>query len=166
VRALVNDLTVKLPSDSERSDEEIAHTAAMALSWNTLLPPNTIKIQVADGWITLEGTVEWHYQRMAAEQALKDLMGLKGITNKIMVQPTARSQQEKKQVALAFERDAWLFSYRINVRVVGDKIVLEGKVPSIASRIAAECSAWNTPGVHHVQNDLVVDAALASAKIA
>ena len=104
VKAVANELEVGLLPADERTDEEIARSVANALAWNTSIPPDRIKAQVSQGWVTLEGTVEWYYQKEAAARAVRYLRGVKGITNKIVVQPVVTADVVKAQIDAALKR--------------------------------------------------------------
>ena len=157
VRALANELEVRLPADSVRRDEDIARTAASILLWNASVPKDRIKAQVSQGWITLEGTVDWHYQRMAADLAVQHLMGVRGVINLIAVKQAPSRSEVKSRINAALKRSAELNSQRIEISVHGDKVILSGKVSSLGAKQAAENAAWNAPGILSVQNELTVE---------
>jgi osmotically-inducible protein OsmY len=156
VRALANELELKLPSDNSRTDEDIAHAAASIFSWNSSIPKDRIKIQVSHGWVTLEGTVDWHYQRTAAEFAAEDLMGVKGVTNQLTVAPTALRTEVKSQIEAALKRNAEVDAQQINITIQGNKVILSGTVSSMAERIAAERATWKAWGVGWIENHIKV----------
>jgi osmotically-inducible protein OsmY len=157
VRAVANDLTVRLPSASERPDPDIARAAVDALKWNIAVPADRIRIKVDKGWVTLEGDVDWHYQREAAERAIRSLTGVKGVTNLIAVNATPTPQDVKQKIKEALERVAQFDADRITVEVDGHRVVLEGTVRSYAERRDAERAARNAPGITEVENRLTVD---------
>lgn len=156
VRALASELEVKLPVDSERKDEDIARTAASILQWNTLIPHDRIKVKVSHGWLTLEGTVDWHYQRTIAHLAVKDLMGLKGINDLITVKPVPKHPEAKARLESSLKRNSELNAHRIKVDISDDRVLLSGVVPSLVNRTAAETAAWKIPGIGRVENNIVV----------
>ena len=157
VRAVVNDLEVRLPSLSERTDEEIAKAAANALAWTTAIPRDAIKVSVDKGWITLRGTVPHQYQKEAAEDAVKYLWGVKGVINLIEVEPKPVSKTlVKEAIEQALKRHAELDAQHIQVETSGSKVILKGMVHSWFEREEAERVAWGAPGVTQVENQLTV----------
>jgi osmotically-inducible protein OsmY len=157
VRAVANDLTVRLPSGSERPDPDIARAAIDALKWNIAVPADRIRIKVDKGWVTLEGDVDWDYQREAAERAVRSLTGVKGVTNLIGVSATPTPQDVKQKIKDALERVAQFDADRITVEVDGHRVILNGTVRSYAERRDAERAARNAPGITEVENRLTVD---------
>lgn len=156
VRALANELDVRLPAESERPDEDIATAIAEAFLWNTQIPRNAIRVQVSSGWVTLQGTVDWEYQRRLAERTATDLMGVRGVSNQLTIRPFPLQQDVKTRIESALQRNAELNSQHISVAVKGDKVILSGAVQSLATRVSAERAAWKAPGVLHVENNLQV----------
>jgi osmotically-inducible protein OsmY len=163
VNAVANDLEVRLPTASERTDEDIARAARNALEWDVLLPSDTIRVAVSKGWVTLEGTVDWQYQKQAAERAVRGLTGVRGVSNLIEVKPHARPTQVKAQIEEALKRSAELDANRIVVETDGDKVILRGTVRSWAEREEAERAAWRAPGVRSVDNRITVGSLAAAA---
>ncbi len=158
VRAVANELVVKLAAESERSDEDIAHTIASIFAWNTLIPKNVVKVQVSDGWVTLEGCVNWHFQRIAAESMVKDLMGVKGVSNLIAVKSGPLQRSAKSKLKSTFKRRLDTnISDEIVIGIIGSTIVLSGRVATLADRTAMEEIAWKSPGVGWVENRLEVE---------
>lgn len=166
VRALANELDVKLPSDSSRTDEDIARAAASVLAWHPSIPENRIKIQVAQGCVTLEGTVDWHHQRTTAELAVEDLMGVKGVRNQLTVKSAPVRTEVKSQIEAALKRNAGVDAQRINVIVQGNKVILSGTVSSMAERIAAERAAWKAWGVGWIENNVKVSPITQTSNVA
>src|ERR1700681_4184346 len=123
VRAVVNELEIRLPSSSERTDEDIARAAVNALAWSVSVPADRIKVKVSKGWITLEGTVEWKYQKAAAEKAVRDLTGVKGVVNLVEVKPRASTVEVKAAIEAALKRSAEVDASRITVEADGDKVI-------------------------------------------
>jgi osmotically-inducible protein OsmY len=158
VKALVNDLEVKLPSSSERTDEDIARAALNALEWSVLVPPNRIKVRVSKGWVTLEGNADWQFQKSAAEKAVRKLIGVKGVSNLVSVKPRVSSIEVKSEIENALKRSAELDAEQIRVEAEGDRVILKGTVHSWFEREEAEKAAWRAPGVREVEDDLVVAA--------
>jgi osmotically-inducible protein OsmY len=157
VRAVACKLNVALPSRHERSDEEIARAAANAIAWNTLLPKGKIRVSVDKGRVTLEGAVDWNYQRKSADQCVRYLAGVKDVNDHIVVTPGADRIAVKTHIEAALLRHAQLDANRIRVEVHGDRVILSGTVHSWVEREEAERAAWSSPGVCDVENLLVVN---------
>lgn len=157
VKAVANDLAVRLPSSSNRSDPEIARAAVDALTWNVSVPKDRVKVRVEHGWVTLEGDVDFYYQREAAERAVRYLTGVQGITNLIAVKAHPAPADVKQKIREALARGAQFDADRITVEVKGNKAILRGTVRSYAEFKDAERAARNAPGITEVENDLVVD---------
>src|ERR1700730_7035433 len=156
VRAVVNELEIRLPTSSERTDENIARAALNALSWSVSVPADRIKVKVSKGWITLEGNVEWQYQKAAAEKVVRDLVGVKGVVNLIEVKPRASTAEVKAAIEAALKRSAEVDASNIQVEADGDKVILRGTVRSWAEREEAERAAWRAAGVRSVDNRITV----------
>jgi osmotically-inducible protein OsmY len=158
VKAVANDIEVHLPTDAKRTDADIAAAAARALEWDTLIPAGKVKAKVSKGWVTLEGEVEWHYQKDEAERAVRRLSGVLGVSNLITVKPMTPSSSELKQkIESALVRNAELDAQRITVEAhPGGKVVLKGTVRSYAEKQQAEHAAWSAPGVTSVDNRITI----------
>jgi osmotically-inducible protein OsmY len=163
VRAVVNELEIRLPTSSERTDEDIARTAVNALEWSISVPSDRIKVKVAKGWITLEGSVEWQFQKSAAEKAVRYLTGVKGVSNLIEVKPQVNKMVVKSAIEDALKRSAEVDANRIKVETDGDKVILRGRVRSRFEREEAERAAWAAPGVRSVDNRITIGAAAEAA---
>lgn len=152
----MTDLDVKLPGSSLVNDEDIARAAVDALSWNTLIPSDRIKVQVGSGWLTLEGDVDWHYQKSAAYSAVCNLKGVRGISNKITVKPVSIHDAVEAHIESALKRRFGKRRNRIRIETRRDHVTLWGTVNSIAESAEAERAAWTTLGVCHFENHLSV----------
>lgn len=152
VRALVNELEVRLPADSERRDEDIARTVASILLWNNAIPEDRIKAEVSSGWVTLRGDVDWHYQRVAAERAVRDLMGVRGVSNQITVVNKALKSEIRERIHAALKRNAIMDALGVRVEIKDNTAVLSGTVQTLERRMDAERAAWNVPGIAQVEN--------------
>ncbi len=157
VKAVANDIKVMLPSERVRTDTAIAEAAANALRWDTIVPSDRIKVTVRDGRITLEGDVDWYFQKEAAGRDVRNLIGVKGVTNLIRVlAPTVSPTEVKSKIEDALERSAELDARRIRVETRDGKVVLSGTVRSWVEREEAEGAAWATRGVRDVENLITV----------
>ncbi len=156
VRAVANDLSVRLVSGFERTDTDIAQAAVAALKWHTVVPDARITVTVANGWLTLHGIVDWPFQKDAATRAVRDLTGVKGVTNDIIIQPRVQPLDVREKIQAAFKRSAEIDATRINVNVRGGTVILSGNVHSWAERREAERAAWAAPGVTEVEDHLAI----------
>jgi osmotically-inducible protein OsmY len=157
VMAVANDVTVKFPSDMTHSDTDIAHKVVDALAWDIQVPDDKIKASVTNGWVTLQGKVEWNYQRDAAARAVRYLAGVRGLTNDITVTPKPVSTFDvSRSIKEALERRADRTAERITVQAVNGIVTLTGTVASYGDRRAAEGAAWSAPGVKEVHDELSV----------
>ena len=157
VKAIADDIEVKLPFSVHPTDGEIATAAANQIKFYWAVPTNTVQVTVREGWITLEGQVEWWYQKNAAENAVRNLSGVKGVSNSITIKPTLTPAKVEMDIQAAFERNALVDAKRIHAETSGNKVVLRGKVPNYAEREEAERVAWAAPGVFSVDNQLRVE---------
>jgi osmotically-inducible protein OsmY len=165
VRAIADDIEVRLPSTSERPDPEIARAAVNALEWNILVPHDRLKVTVEKGWVTLEGEVDYYYQAEEAERSVRHLTGVKGATNLVTVrsQPTPSVEEVKRRIKEALQRGAEVDADRITVEVQGHRVILKGTVRSYAELRDAERAARNAQGITEVENHLTVDPSVFSA---
>lgn len=156
VKAVANDLVVHLVSGFARTDTEIAQAAVAALKWNTMVPDDRVTVTVNDGWLALNGTLDWQYQKDAAARAVRDLTGVKGVTNSIIVQPHVKTIDVRDKIEAAFKRSAEIDARRINVNAADGKVILSGNVHSWAERQEAARAAWAAPGVTQVEDHLAI----------
>src|SRR6185437_2462843 len=154
--AVVDEITVELPSSHQRTDEDLARAVLTALQWDVLVPKDRVKVHVEHGWIILKGIVDYRYQLIAAESAIRRLAGVKGITNHIKVKPLAMSSEVKTRIESAMRRAAELDAHGIQVDIRGAKVILRGQVRSWSERNAAERAAWSAPGVTEVEDELLI----------
>jgi osmotically-inducible protein OsmY len=161
VKVLAVDVLVNIPKGMGRSDTDIAEAIERALKWHSLVNEEQIKIKVEDGWVTLEGTAEWDYQKKAAQVAVQELTGVRGITNKIAIRLRSTDIKDiKRKIAAAFHRHATIDSSGIAVDVNGSTATLRGKVRSWAEKHDAEDAVWAAPGILSVKNQIEIDTEL------
>jgi osmotically-inducible protein OsmY len=156
VHAVANDIEVRLPAIDQRPDPDIARDAVVALKSELPISHDRIKIIVKDGWITLEGAVEWQYQKTTAETAVRRVKGVKGVTNVITVKPKVEPSELQRKIMEAFKRNAEVDANRITVEAHGSEVILKGTVRSWIEREEAERVAWSAPGITHVEDRIVV----------
>ena len=156
VKAVANDLNVRLIGEYQRTDSDIAQAAVNALQWNTVVPASRVSITVSNGWITLKGNLDWQYQKDAAARAVRNLTGVLGVNNNIVVQSRVKSSDVRDKIEAAFKRSAEIDARRISVTTQDGKVVLTGNVRSWAERREAERAAWAAPGVTQVDDRLAI----------
>ena len=156
VKAVANDIEVRLPGSSERTDADIAAAAIRALHVDAVLPVDKIDVTVSKGWVTLKGEVEWQYQKEDAERVVRRLTGVKGVVNSITVKPRLTPSELKEKIEKALVRSAETDAERIQVEVQGSKVILRGIVRAWAEKQEAERAAWAAPGVTAVENRIQI----------
>ncbi len=156
VKALAIEMDVKLSGSSKRTDADIAGSAESALQWMTYLPKDSVKVMVEGGWITLSGEVDWEYQRQTAAGAVRYLVGVTGVSNQIAIKPKVSLSAVKSDIEAALKRRAQADAQKISVEVRGADVTLTETVHSWSERELATHSAWGTPGVHNVVNNITV----------
>ena len=156
VKAVANDMEVRLPGSAERTDADLAKAVLDALRWDAAVPTDKIDVTVSHGWVTLKGEVEFGFEKRDAERAVQRLSGVKGVTNLITVRPHPLPTDLKQNIEKALVRNAETDAQHITVEVQGSKVILHGTVRSYAEKKAAEDTAWSAPGVTEVENRIVV----------
>jgi osmotically-inducible protein OsmY len=156
VQGIANDLEVHLPSDARRTDTDLVTSALKALEWDVQVPHQRVKVRASEGWLTLEGELDWQYQRAAAERCVRNLIGVRGASNLITLSAKVTPMDLKKRIEESFKRHAELEARGIRVQTTGGRVVLDGAVHSVAERDEAERAVWAAPGVTTVEDHLVI----------
>lgn len=156
VKALAVEIDVNLTSLHQRTDADIALAARNVLDWLAHLPQGMVKVMVEKGWVTLSGEVDWHFQRRAATDAVRHLMGVTGVSDDIAIKPQLSLSAVQSDIEAALQRRAKRDAQKIQVQVAGDQVTLAGTVQSWGEREMAVRSAWSTPGVRTVVDNILV----------
>lgn len=156
VTAVAQELEVRLPEDKKTADDEIAQRATKMIEWNIALPPGKVTVKVEHGVVTLDGAVDWDYQRVEAEYDVRKLSGVKAVINELTVRPRVNAGDIRAKLMAAFERNAEVEANRITVEVTDGKVVLGGKVDSWIERQEAQRAAWSVPGVTAVEDNIAI----------
>lgn len=157
VKAIAEDIQVGVSPSYKRSDTEIAEAAVNAIKWHTSINEQSIKVKVEDGVITLEGEVDWGYQRESAKNAVVNLIGVRSVINNLTLKQKNLPENLKQKISAAFHRSASIDANKIHVEVEGNKAILKGKVRSFAEKEDAEDAIWSAPGIFRVENKLEVE---------
>jgi osmotically-inducible protein OsmY len=159
VKAVAEEIQVKLPGSHKRPDESIARAASNALEWNVMVPHDRVKVQVQNGLVTLSGEVDWWYEKNAAETVVRHLVGVVSVRNGITIRPESKLLDEdvKDNIEDAFQRNAVLDARRITVETRGDKVILRGSVHSWLEREQVQQAAWAAPGVSEIESHITIN---------
>ena len=158
IKAVAEEIEIEIPTLHQRTDKDIAVAAVTALTWNATVPHERIKVKVENGWITLTGNLDWGYQKTAAENAVKDLLGVKGVHNLVVTKKLADPNDVKREISRLFHRNIQRDLDHIVVETHDGTVQLRGSVSSWAERQEAVKAAWNTPGVSKVENYITINA--------
>jgi osmotically-inducible protein OsmY len=156
VTVVADEMSVSLPTAFKRTDTDIAYAVASTLHWHVQLPDDTIKARVEDGWVWLNGKADWQYQVAAAERAVRNLVGVRGVTNLLRVKERGTVPDVKERIESALKRQAVLDAQHIRVEAVDGCVTLHGTVRSAAEREDVQRAAWSAPGVTAVDDELLV----------
>lgn len=157
VHGIAEEMDVRYPFAKKTNDDQIAKRALDIMAWDIMVPADAVDVLVQDGWVTLSGTVNWQYERKAAEDNVRKLSGVRGVTNKVAIKPQVDADDVKHKIEAALKRHAEVEAHAIRITVQGgNNVVLEGKVDNWEERIAAENADWSAPGVASVEDRLSI----------
>jgi osmotically-inducible protein OsmY len=157
VRAIADEIDVKLPDFLRYTDSDIAAAASHQFGWSSSIPADSVNITVREGWITLEGEVEWWYQKALAENLVRHLRGVRGVSNLVSIKSKLSSTEVETSIRSAFERNALVDANKIKATISDNKVTLTGNVRNYAERDEADRVAWAAPGVFSVDNKLTME---------
>jgi osmotically-inducible protein OsmY len=156
VRGVAEEIEVRLPFDTKRTDDDIAAAAIERLAWNVTVPKDSVNVKVENGWVTLTGQVDWWYQKDAVEQDIRPLHGVIGVSNQTTIKPRVNTTTLSDEITHALHR-SWFFNpENVHVRADGGKVVLTGTVSSLHDKQVAAQTAWAAPGATNVENNITV----------
>lgn len=156
VKAVAEDIEVRLPFEIKRDDADIAAAAINRLAWDTSTPRDAVQIKVEDGWLSLTGEVDWHFEKEAAEREVRNLLGVRGVSNEISIKPRVDTAHLGDEIQHALHRSYYFDPEKVHVTAHGGHIKLTGTVDSWQERRTATSTAWAAPGATSVENDLIV----------
>lgn len=156
LRAIAQEIDVRFAGEPQTDDDEVADRIAKILEWDSVVPHDRIQVKVEHGWVGLTGSVDWQYQKSAAEKDATKISGVKGVTNAIRVQPRIEATDIRPKIEQAFKRNAELEASGITVETQGTKVILGGKVRAFFERDVAEKAAWSAPGVTEVEDNIIL----------
>jgi osmotically-inducible protein OsmY len=156
VKGIANDIKVEIPGALKQTDQDIAKAVLERLKWDWEVPNDKVKVVVKDGWITLDGTVDWQYQKIAADRCVRYLLGVVGVINDITIKPAVKASDVENKIEKAFRRNAALDAEGVSIKADGGVITLTGTVSSWDEFDEAATAAWAAPGVTSVHNNLNV----------
>ena len=156
VKAVAEEITVKLPFAMKRTDDQIAEAVLDRFAWDVSVPKDKVKVKVEDGWVTLTGDVDWHFQSEAAEDACRRLSGVVSVLNQVAIKPPVRPSEIQEKIKTALHR-SWYDPANVTVSVDGSKVRLTGSVRTWYERQQAETAAWGAPGVTQVDDSITIN---------
>jgi osmotically-inducible protein OsmY len=157
VKAIAEDIQISVSPALEKTDADIAESVMNALKWHAAVPEERIKVKVENGVVTLEGEVEWEYQRNSAKNAVKNLLGVRNLTNLITIRPRIAAFDVRTKISQALHRTATVDAEKVTIEVDGNKVILNGRVRSFAEKEDVEDAAWCAPGVSRVESHIEVE---------